>query len=220
MRTDTRFALLAILLTTATIAAPLEARQDTSPAHAHIGHVGDAFRGTPEAQGLLPTAVAEAEIAHQHATLAARDPSSLESMQRHAGHVLHALDPSTVENGPGHGYGVIDAATRAAHHIELAAGSAGASDGVKTHANHVATAAKAAVANAEEAVDVAEDIQDAESAEEAAELLERLAALTDAIVNGVDADGDGRVGWQDGEGGLAQATQHLGLLKRGEGLGG
>ena len=45
-------------------------------------------------------------------------------------------------------------------------------------------------------------------------------ALTDAIVNGVDADGDGRVGWQEGEGGLAQATQHLGLLKRGEGMGG
>jgi hypothetical protein len=220
MRTHVRFASLTVLLATATLAAPVQGRQETSPAHAHIGHVGDAFRGTPETQGLLPTAVAEAEIAHQHATLAARDPASLDGMQRHASHVLHALDPSTAESGPGQGYGVIEAATRAAHHIELAAGSAGASDGVKTHANHVATAAKAAVGRAEEAVDVAEDIQEAESAEEAAELLERLTTLTDAIVNGVDADGDGRVGWQEGEGGLAQATQHLGLLKRGEGLGG
>lgn len=219
MRSSTLAALLAVLITTASLAAPAAARQ-ADPAHAHMGHVADGFRGTPESMGLLPTAVAEAEVAHQHATLAARDPSSLDAMQRHAAHVLHALDPSTVESGPGKGYGVIQAATGAARHIELAAGSEGASDGVKTHANHVATAAASALANAQEAVEVAEQIQEAETAEAAAELLTRLTALTDAIVNGVDADGDGRVGWQEGEGGLAQATQHMGLMKRGEGLGG
>ena len=44
-------------------------------------------------------------------------------------------------------------------------------------------------------------------------------ALTDAILNGTDANEDGRVGWQEGEGGLAQATTHMGLIKRAEGLG-
>ena len=29
---------------------------------------------------------------------------------------------------------------------------------------------------------------------------------------------DAETGWQEGEGGLAQATQHLTLMKRGEGL--
>ncbi len=58
----------------------------------------------------------------------------------------------------------------------------------------------------------------AEDAAEAAELLEEMTALTAATVEGVDADGDGRIGWQEGEGGLAQATTHLGLLRRAVGL--
>jgi hypothetical protein len=210
---------LAVAATAFSFSGPAEARQ-TSPAHAHIGHVADGFRGTPDREGLLPTAMSEAEIAHRHATLAAEDPTNLEGMQRHAGHVLHALDPDTVESGPGNGYGVLTAAGRAVQHIELAAISQGSSEGIETHANHIATAASNALANAEEAIDLAEEIQEAETAEEAAELLGRLTALTDAIVNGVDADGDGRIGWQEGEGGLAQAAQHMALLKRGEGLGG
>ena len=194
--------------------------QGVDPVHAHIGHVATAFRGTPDGIGLLPAAVAEAEVAHQHATLAGRDPTDLEGMQRHMAHVIHALDPSEVESGPGAGYGVIAAARNGAHHIKLAAASDGASDGVKTHATHVATAAIHAMTMAEEAIDLAEDIQKAEDAAAAAEMLAELTALTDAILNGMDADGDGRVGWQEEEGGLAQATTHLGLLMRGEGLGG
>lgn len=190
-----------------------------NPVHAHIGHAADAFRGTPDGMGLLPTAVAEAEIAHQHATLAGRDPSSLEGMQRHMAHVLHALDPSKVEGGPGLGYGVVAGAEGAARHTELAAASEGASDAVKTHANHVATAARSAAMHAAQAIELAEGIQAAEGASEAAELLAELTALTDAILNGVDADGNGRVGWQEGEGGLAQASTHMGLIKQAEGLG-
>jgi hypothetical protein len=199
--------------------APISA-QDTSPAHTHIGHVADGFRGTPDRQGLLPTAVAEAEIALRHATLAAGDASDLEGMQRHVGHVARALDASTSESGPGLGYGVLAAAGRAAQHISLAARSEGASDGAKTHATHVSTAANNAVSNAEAALELASQIQEATEASEAAELLEELTALCDAILNGVDANEDGRTGWQEGEGGLAQATQHLTLLMRGEGLGG
>lgn len=191
-----------------------------NPVHVHIGHASEAFPGTPDGQGLLSTAIAEAEIAHQHATLAGRDPASLEGMQRHMAHVIHALDPAAVEGGPGLGYGATTAAERAARHTELAAASEGASDAVKTHAVHVATAARGAVSNAEAAIGLAEDIQKAEDAAEAATLLEELTSLTDAIMNGVDADGDGRIGWQEGEGGLAQAAQHMGLLKRAEGLDG
>lgn len=192
--------------------------QDNSPAHTHIGHVADAFRGTPDGQGLLPTAVSEAEIALRHAALAGRDKSDLAGIQRHVGHVAHALDASTSESGPGLGYGVVAAAGGTARHVELASKSAGASDGLKTHATHISTAATHALSNAEAAVELADQIQEATEAPEAAALLEELTALTEAILNGVDADGDGRIGWQKGEGGLAQATQHLGLLKRGEGL--
>ena len=197
--------------------AAAEAR--TPPAHVHLRHVAETFRGTPDNAGLLPTAVAEAEIARRHAELAGGDPTDLEGMQRHAGHVIHALDPTEVEAGPGTGYGMIRAAERSAHWVELAMSSAGGGEAVQTHAPHVATAARSAARMAEEAVEVADDIVDAESAEEAAELLSRLVELTVAIVDGVDADGDGRVSWRDGEGGLAQARQHLELLLRGEGIG-
>ena len=102
----------------------------------------------------------------------------------------------------------------------MAAKSEGSSDAIETHAVHVTTAVRSAVSHADKAVELAENIQDAESAEVAAEMLTELTKLTDAILNGIDADGDGRIGWQDGEGGLAQADTHMGLIKRAEGIGG
>jgi hypothetical protein len=168
--------------------------------------------------GLLPTAIAEAEVALQHATLAGRDPASLDALQRHAGHVLHALDPDEADAGPGRDYGMIEAARRAAHYVELAMVSDGGGEALATHAVHVATAARSAASMGERAVEVAQEILAAEDAATAADLLEELTALCEGVVSGVDADGDGRVGWQEGEGGLTQASQHLDLLRRGEGL--
>jgi hypothetical protein len=74
--------------------------------------------------------------------------------------------------------------------------------------------------HAEQAIERAEAIQAAERVEDAAAMLVELTALTDAILNGTDTDGNGRVGWQEGEGGLAQATRHMGLIKQAEGIGG
>lgn len=203
----------------ALLSAPTASAQ-TNPAHTHMGHVADGFRGTPDGKGLLPTAVAEAATASQHAGLAARDPNNLQAMITHAGHVIHALDPSVVATGPGAGYGVKAAASGVARHIELAAGSEGASDNVKTHATHIATAANDVVTWTDQAVAIAKQIQAASDAETANELVHELMAKLEAITNGVDANGDGRTGWQEGEGGLAQATTHLGLMQRGEGAGG
>jgi len=207
-------------MTAIAVLCVVSAAEAQNPVHIHIGHAADAFRGTPDGMGLLPTALAEAEVAHQHATLASRDPSSLEGIQRHMAHVIHALDPARVEGGPGLGYGVIPASDGAARHTGFAAASEGASDAVKTHATHVATAARSAMTHAEQAIERAEAIQAAERAEDAAEMLVELTALTDAILNGTDTDGNGRIGWQEGEGGLAQATRHMGLIKQAEGIGG
>ncbi len=190
-----------------------------SPAHTHIGHVADAFRGTPEGQGLLPAAVAEAAVAAQHAGFAGRDPSNLDGMKRHMGHILNAIDPTEVENGPGLGYGVKAAAAGVVRHTELAAGSEGASDNVKAHGNHIATAAGNVVTWADEIVVLARQVQEATDAAAAAEIVAELVELTNAIVSGTDQNGDGRTGWQEGEGGLEQATLHMNLMKRGEGLG-
>ena len=187
-------------------------------AHTHIGHVMDQWRDTPDQQGLLPTAIAEAEIAAQHAGLAAQSAGNLDRMKLHAGHVLHAVDPTIEIRGPGLGYGVKRAAAGAAQHIGLAAGSDGASANVKTHAPHVSTSANNTVTRADEIVTLAQQIQGASSAAEAALLSERLTMLAGQLIPGADANGDGRIGWQEGEGGLEQANQHMGFMKKGEDL--
>lgn len=189
-----------------------------NPVHVHIGHAADAFGDTPGGVGLLAAAVSEAQIAAQHAELAAGGPDNLDGMRRHAGHVLHALDPSVSAGGPGLGYGVKQGATGSALHIELAVGSEGASENVTLHAHHILTALANVSQWTDEAIALAQRVQSAASAAAASPLVTQLDAICHAIVYGRDANRDGRIGWQEGEGGLAQATQHMNLLKRGEGL--
>jgi hypothetical protein len=181
----------------------------------HVGHVATGFANTPDGAGLLPTAEAEAQVAAQHAGLAARDLSNLVAMQTHVAHVQHALDPSVVEAGPGLGYGVVAAAQGVARHIELAAGVDGAAGSIVTHAPHVAQAAHNTVARAQRMLELAAQVQAAGSAEAAAPMVQEIQQLAAQLVDGDDANDDGRVGWQEGEGGLATARQHLGFLMGG-----
>jgi hypothetical protein len=183
----------------------------------HIGHVVNAFNDTPNGQGLLPVALAEARLAAQHAALGARNTSNLESMKQHAAHVLHAVAPTTVEKGPGQGYGVKKAAAAVASHIELAARAQGASQAVSTHAMHIATAARNTVQRADKVIALVKQIQAATTAEEAAKLMNQLVPLTEQLVAGVDANADGRIGWQEGEGGLQHVEEHVNLLLRAQG---
>lgn len=188
-----------------------------SPAHMHMGHVMTSFRDTPDQRGLLPTAVAEAKVAAQHAGLAARAADNLDAMKTHAGHVLNAVDPTAEANGPGLGYGVKKAASGVVAHIGLAAKADGASDNVKLHATHVSASATNVVERSDQIVALVARIRAAGSAADAAPLVKELAALADQLTAGVDANGDGRIGWQAGEGGLQQAQQHMELMQKGEG---
>ena len=178
----------------------------------HIGHVVNAFAQAPNGQSLLGTAMAEARVAVQHAGLAGRDPANLDAMKLHAGHVIHAIDPSIVTMGPGQGYGVKAAASGIATHIDLAAKAPGASQNVVTHASHIATSAKNSVQRADQIVAVAKQIQEATTAAAAASLVSQLVSLTNQLVAGNDANADGKVTWQDGEGGLQQCDEHVKLM--------
>jgi hypothetical protein len=184
----------------------------------HIGHVMTMFNGTPMNQGLLPVAVAEAKIAAQHAALAMKASGNLDQMKLHAGHVLHALDPSIEPKGPGLGYGVKRAAQGVAQHVGLAAKVEGASKGVMTHSNHVATSANNVVKWSDELIGVAREIRAASNAAQVNAHLPHLDAVARQLHAGVDANRDGNVGWQEGEGGLQQAETHMGLMMKGEGL--
>lgn len=206
----------AVLATAIVVAAPAVSAQ--SDAHRHIGHVADMFNGTPENVGLLAAAQAEAEVAALHAELAAGS-GDLAGIQRHIVHVLHAIDPSTSDTGPGRGYGLARAASGCADHIGMAGGSDDASDAVKAHSTHVQTSCQNVVAWAEGIAEKAGAVAAATDMAGAKALAEEIAAMTEAIVSGTDADGSGRVSWGEGEGGLAQAATHLRLVKEAEGLG-
>jgi hypothetical protein len=182
------------------------------PVGTHIGHVVNGFGDTPNGMGLLPTAIAEARVAAQHAALAMRNPGNLDGLKLHAGHVIHALDPTVVTMGPGAGYGVKKAATGIATHIELAAKTPGASQQVITHATHIATSARNTLQRAEQILNLAKQVQAATSATDAAALMGQIVSLTEQLTAGADANSDGRIGWQEGEGGLQQCQEHIALM--------
>ena len=193
------------------------AARQTDMVKTHMGHVTTSFQGTPMEQGLLPTAVAEAKIAAQHAALAMKSEGSLDGMKLHAGHVIHALDPSIELKGPGLNFGVKRAAMGVAQHIQLAAKVPSASKNVMTHAMHVAASAGNVVKRTDEMVAVAQQIRAATTAGEAAPHVAHLNMLAQQLYAGLDANKDGQVSWQTGEGGLQQAEIHMQLMIKGEG---
>ena len=71
---------------------------------------------------------------------------------------------------------------------------------------------------ADRIVALAQRIARTTTAADAAPLVAELNDLAQALLSGVDANGDGRTGWQEGEGGLEVANTHLGFMKQAEGL--
>src|SRR5262245_14652189 len=101
------------------------------PAHLHLGHVMTNWRDTPGSRGFLPVAVDEARVAVLHAKLAVKG-SRLDEIKLHAGHVVHALDPSVEPKGPGAGYGVKNSASGAQQHLDFAVKADGATPAIAT----------------------------------------------------------------------------------------
>jgi hypothetical protein len=70
----------------------------------------------------------------------------------------------------------------------------------------------------DQAIALAQKIRGAATAAEAAPLANELLAVTSKLLDGIDANKDGQVSWETGEGGLAQAQAHMVLMLKGEGL--
>jgi hypothetical protein len=176
-------------------------RIEAIPAHLHLGHVMTNWRDTPGNAGFLIAAIGDARIAATHADLAAKSPD-LDSMQLHAGHVLHALDPAIEAKGPGSGYGLKKAATNALQHLEFAVNAEGATANIKTHAAAVSSLLNDVLQWANDAITAAQKVRAAKSASEAVPLVNELAALTKQI----------------SETGLPRTKAEMDLLMKGEHL--
>lgn len=184
----------------------------------HVASVVDQYFDTPDGRGLLPTALSEAEIAAEYASLAAADSAGVAAMRRYATYVLNAMDPTLSPSGPGLGYGVRAATSGALRELEATLAFDSVSDNVRLHAGHAAAAARNVLRWTDEVVALAGQVRAAGDRGQAASAARRLALATDNLLRGVDGNGDGRRGWPDGEEGLKQAAYHMTLLKRGEGL--
>ncbi|MDX1495115.1 MAG: hypothetical protein R3253_13685 [Longimicrobiales bacterium] len=202
------------------------------PAREALAYILTSSPDTPNGMGLLAVGMAEAEIAAEHVALAGRDTTSLSNMQRHMSHVLHAVDPAEVGQGPGMGYGVRRAARQILEQARLLEGLAATDPGsmgvesedpgiesevpgvLRYHAPWVARAARGTIARTQEVTELARQVQRASSARAAHRLVERLANAVRAMAHGYDADGDGRIGHTEAEMGLAQVRHHLSIVER------
>ncbi len=186
-------------------------------ARAHIGHVMTGWKDTPDGKGLLPVAIKEAEIALAHAEFAAKKLDDLKWMQTHTAHVMHAVDPSSVKiTAPGLGYGVLKAAAGAKAHIEFAAKSKDASPNVTLHAQHVATSSGNTNWRVDAIVAMGKRVLAFKKVKKAAPRVQEILLMAKEILEGFDNNGDGKVTWHEGEGGLLEAKKHMGFMTAGE----
>lgn len=185
-----------------------------APAADRLAHLATASTETPGDMGFVAAGMAEAAIAAEHVSLAGRNAADLSNMQRHMSHVLHAIDPTEVGQGPGMGFGVVAAARGILLEIEQVQGLDGLPGVVSFHAPYVARAARGTLGRADEAIGLARQIQRATSAAAAHRLVERLADTVRAMAYGSDRDEDGRIGHTEDEMGLAQVRYHLRPVER------
>lgn len=184
--------------------------------HAHMKHVYESWNDTPDKEGLLPTAIAEAKIALTHAGFALKKSNDMAWMKLHTTHIAHAL--SGEGKGPGLGYGLIKASNGTAKHIGFAASSPGASANVKAHSVHIETSANNAVMWSKEALELTALIASSSNPNTVKALLGDIVSLLEASVSGQDANNDGKITWQKNEGGLMEADKHMGFMRKGENI--
>jgi internalin A len=229
----------AILGLVTVCAVSVQAQQpQANAARVHIGHLMTGFGDTPGKAGLLTAALADAKIAEEQAHKTDLE-GRINDFILYGGYTLNALDP-TAENKaliqtaytrlptgadprlkvdiPGSGYGLKKAVAGALQHVQLAAKSEDASENVKTHAAHVTASLENVVQWTDRAIALAQKVLTAKNVAEGQPLVTELEETTVHINNGFDANKDGQIGWQSGEGGLEQALTHMRLMLRGEGM--
>jgi hypothetical protein len=139
--------------------------------------------GTPGGKSLLAVALAEAQTALAQAVQAERAATDLAAMQRAAGGILHALNPTLVTSGPGAGYGVQRALSEIVAQVEATVAADTRSDVVRTTPRALA-AARATQTVADALVRLAQRLRAATAAEDAAPLAQQARVLAQQVIAG------------------------------------
>ena len=142
---------------------------------------------------MLTIAQSDTRIAAAHALLLSK-ATTLEEMKLHAGHVLHALDPTIEKTGPASGYGAKKAAAGAIQHVGFTAAVDNASPGVKSQASKATTTLTAAMAAMDRGIVVAQKIRETSAAPDAASAARDLQSAIDDIARALqESDQEMRV---------------------------
>ena len=178
-------------------------------AHTHIGHAVTGWHDTPGQDGLLITAAREAAIGYDHAGFALEAAATPDQLREHVRHVLHAYAPERTTPGPGLGYGLCKALDGALDHLEFAAESDDATANVRNSVEEIRANSQALREKCALVPELAVEIRAIESEVDALVLTEELRKITDEVMNGSDVNGNGVVGDDTAEYGIATIRRDI-----------
>ena len=211
-------------------ADPIEVATATSEYQVHLDHIEKSWHETPGKVSLISALADEAQLAAGHAGYAVTDLEDLDNIKLHISHVatvvgadsssnsysvavLYAAKMAEENPGPSRGFGVARAAMAIADHMSYARDSSDATDSVKLHSEHVITSANNIVEWSNRIIKMSDQVVAGASPIVMAYYAEKIVIRLQWILTGHDADGDGKISWAEGEGGLAQINQHLSFVE-------
>jgi hypothetical protein len=200
------------------LAGAVQGESTMNVAHMHLDHVATSWPDAPDQVGFITIALQEADIAMRHVSLAQENASDLAALKMHVGHALHALDPEEQDSGPGLGFGAIEGTDGAEKHTLYAAQSPGASDNIINNNLGVRNPLRNAESLGKLAVRAGKGVLDARSVSAAQDGLGDMTWLINAMIKGVDENGNGTIEATREEGGLVIAQESILAIRRAEGL--
>lgn len=183
------------------------ASQQPLISHAHVGHGLTHWQDTPGNKGLFTVAREEIDIA-RHETDAALTATSGPEKITHLNNAAHALNPDVQRAGTGLGYGAIRALESAVEHLEYAATSEDASQNVVSSVAPLSQLGDGILARLRSAATEAETRGATDTVALDRKAVELRAKLTE-VMQGVDANRDGRIDTNTSEAGLDQLHSQL-----------
>ena len=182
---------------------------------------------TPENVGYLLGLRRQAQIVSDHVSLTdlALGPQDLVGVHRHAEHLINAIEGVHGPNfgdmdgdgrvlNPGDGYGLQSTSfgpgyiESVAQHAQTAIDAPDATEQIKLHAGHTLISAQNAGKWVDQLDAKALELARVQDVDTARQLLDEMRAMADALLNGVDANGNGEIEPIEGEGTIATAYQH------------
>ncbi|MGD9891037.1 MAG: plastocyanin/azurin family copper-binding protein [Dehalococcoidia bacterium] len=190
----------------------------------HIRHLLARFDTTPNNIALATGLLTQAEVAAGSAAKAKQslDANDLAGMRAQLEQVINLIEGQQGANGdlngderrdnPGDGLGLLNYAATTAEHAQLAIDGAPGDKIVRLHGGHVIASTKNTAEWLAEARALVLSVFRAPNATAARPSVDRLNELLAAVLNGRDANRDGRIEPIPGEGGARTAYDHAQLM--------